>query len=832
LLIPALSGAVVGVLIVSLFAFPAVPIHRDSQGLKAPSRVPALVDPQFLPTILTSTNSTPSGEFGMGVAASGPTYAVGAPHEQQYISGLTHYGEVHLQNTANGVTGVIMGPGPGGSASQFGAAVAMTSTQIVVGAWGFASGEGAAYVYDYSLTVQGGRRVLSTTEIASFLSPNAQTASGGGKFGQSVAISGNLVVVGAPFENFSRHVNAGHAYIFNLNTGSTVMLSSPAPEAYGYFGYSVAISGNRVVVGAFGETNGASVTVGRAYVFAASSGDLLTTLVSPSPTSDDAFGKAVALSGTTAVVGADLAGPGGPYYQSGAVYEFNLATNTSMSLTSSAPVQYGYFGQSVAVDSSTIVVGAPGETSNGSGGAGNAYLFSSVSGALITSEFMAPNWPHAGYFGESVAENGSDGVIVGAPYENAGGSSQAGHAYIFHQIPLTYASPNALLPTGYVSGGLFGWAVAIDNGVTVVGAPNETGPLDELTAGNAYLMRSSTGPITQLTPEFPQSGALFGASVAVWGKLVAVGAPGQTTGGASDGAVYLYSATTGSLEAMLFSPHPTTSGRFGFSVATNGSTVVVGAPGEDGGAGTAYAFQLAHHLLTTYWSPVQLNTTQPSRDQSAGNGEFGFSVAINGSTVVVGAPGENSTDGPVAQAGNAYVFNAGSGALLYTLTSPNPQSATGPDVNWGFGRSVALASGTVVVGSPGETAFGSAQAGRAYIFAESSGALLRALTSPNPVGPGAAFGWAVAANAGIVGVTALLEPAFGVSAAGNLYLFGSGTGIAFERYNSPVPTADLNFGQSVSIGHGGTVVVGQPAEQSNDALEYGSNAGLAYQFFF
>ena len=836
LLSSALAGAVVGILVVSLFAFPADLGHPGSHRSTAPSRAPALVDPQFLPTILTSPNSTADGLFGAAVAASGTSYAIGAPHEQQYVSGLEHYGEVHLQNTANGATAIISGPGAGGSASQFGDSIAMTSTQIVVGAPGFSSGRGAAYVYDYSLPVVSGHHVFSVTEVAAFLSPNAQTTNGGSDFGVSVAISGNLVVVGAPYENFSGHVNAGHAYIFNLNTGSTVMLSSPAPETYGNFGHSVAISGNRVLVGAQGETNDLDVSVGRAYVFAASSGDLLTTLVSPSPTPVDYFGGAVALSGTTAVVGAELAGAAGPDYESGAVYEFNLATNTTLTLTSPAPMTNGYFGQAVALDASTILVGAPSETSNGSAYAGNAYLFSSTSGALITSEFMAPNWPHTGFFGTSVAENGTDGVIVGAPYETAEGDMWGGHAYIFHQIPLTLASPNPLLTTGYVSGGLFGGSVAIDNGVTVVGAPNETGPASTLTAGDAYLFHSSTGPITALVPGYEQAGARFGASVAAWGKLVAVGAPGQTGGGAADGAVYLYSLTTGLLEATLVSPNPSPSGEFGFSVATNGSTVVVGAPGENGGAGAAYAFQLAYHVLpgpirVAYWTPILLSTTHPSRDQSAGNGEFGFSVAINTTTVVVGAPGENSSYEDVTQAGNAYVFDAGNGTLVRTLSSPNPQTATSGFAGLGFGHSVAVLTGEIVVGSPAESTIVSAQAGAAYVFSETSGSLLHSLTSLNPAGPGSGFGWAVAANDGVIAVTALREPAFGVNAAGNLYLFNSGTGIAFERYNSPVPTQAMGFGYSVSVGHGGTIVVGQPAGPNRNPAVYGA-AGLAYQFFF
>lgn len=835
-LIPALAGAVVGVLVLSLFAFPPVVGHRGSAVTTAPTRAPALVDPQFLPTILTSSNITSDGLFGDAVAASGSTYAVGAPHEllSEYLH-PTRYGEVHLYDTANGARAVI--GGPTSASSQFGSALAMSSTQLVVGAYGFGDSEGAAYVYDYTLSGPKGDRVLNVTEVASFLSPNPQTADGGGEFGFSVAISGDLVAIGAPFEEVSGYTQAGHVYVFNLATGSSMMVSSPAPESYGAFGFSVAISGSRLLVGADGASNATGAVVGRAYVFAASSGDLLTTLVSPLPSEYDYFGHSVALSGTLAVVGADETGGGGPYFESGAAFEFNLATNATLTLRSPSPQTTGYFGISVAVDSNTIVVGASGEASDGSDFAGNAYLFSASSGDLISSTFQAPDWPSGGDFGSSVAENGTDGVIVGAPYANIGTTTYAGHAYIFHQIPLTLASPNPLLPSGTAAGGLFGWSVAVDNGVTVVGAPNETGPLGELTMGHAYLLTSSTGPVTLLSPTYNFAGDLFGASVAIWGKLVVVGAPGQTAGGgAHDGAVYLFSATTGALQSMLVSPHPAPSGQFGFSVATNGSSVVVGAPGENGGAGYAYVFNVAYHCIsgfcTPYWTTVLLNTSHPCRHEATGDGEFGFSVAINASTVVVGAPGENGSTHGVAGAGNVYVFDGGNGTRTLNLTTPNPQVGLAPNVQLGFGRSVAVATGTIVVGSPGETALGLVGAGHAYVFSETSGLRLHTLTSPNPSLSGTSFGWAVAVNAGVIGVTAVFEPAFGVGEAGNLYLFNPGTGTDFERYNSPVPAQFSIFGNSVSIGHGGTIVVGQPGVPNSRALSYGSNAGLAYQFFF
>ena len=107
-------------------------------------------------------------------------------------------------------------------------------------------------------------------------------------------------------------------------------------------------------------------------------------------------------------------------------------------------------------------------------------------------------------------------------------------------------------------------------------------------------------------------------------------------------------------------------------------------------------------------------------------GQFGGSVAISGTTVVVGAPGEKV--GIFGGAGNAYLFDATSGTLISALTNPNPQ--LGGD----FGHSVAISDTTVVVGAPGEKVGGNSGHGRVYLFDATTGDPISTLTSPNPLG--------------------------------------------------------------------------------------------------
>jgi hypothetical protein len=131
----------------------------------------------------------------------------------------------------------------------------------------------------------------------------------------------------------------------------------------------------------------------------------------------------------------------------------------------------------------------------------------------------------------------------------------------------------------------------------------------------------------------------------------------------------------------------------------------VGAPGASADstsavAGHAYVFDApSGNLVSTLDSP-----------STKGGGEFGWSVAISGTTVVVGAPSE--TPGTLEGAGQAYVFDATTGGLLNTLDTPTPEAFG----RFGFSVGVFFDGGTIVVGAPGETGDATAGAGRAYLF--------------------------------------------------------------------------------------------------------------------
>ncbi len=130
--------------------------------------------------------------------------------------------------------------------------------------------------------------------------------------------------------------------------------------------------------------------------------------------------------------------------------------------------------------------------------------------------------------------------------------------------------------------------------------------------------------------------------------------------------VYLINTKTGSFKTFS-TPNPAFEGLFGQSVAISESTVAIGAPAESPPAdvlqgGNAYTFEASTgNLLKTYASP-----------SPEVQGHFGWSVAISGSTLVVGAKDE--TDSLVSFAGNAYSFRTITGNLISTFSTPNPHT--------------------------------------------------------------------------------------------------------------------------------------------------------------
>jgi hypothetical protein len=406
----------------------------------------------------------------------------------------------------------------------FGLSVAISGDTIVVGASSESSNAtgingdqsnnsaihaGAAYVFSRSETTWSQQAYLKASNTVS-----------GAFFGQSVAISGNTIVVGAP--------GVGTAYVFigsgSLN-GTTwsqqALLKGSNTEPNDFFGTTVSISGDTIVVGAHWEDSNATgvngnqgnnlaPASGAAYVFTRSgtTWSQQAYLKASNTEAEDHFGISVAISGDTVVVGAyyedsNTTGVNGGQsnnsaWNAGAAYVFSrsgAAWSQQAYLKASNTGEMDWFGHTVAISGDTIVVGATGEDSNATGvngdqnnntvsGAGAAYVFSRSGAAWSQQVYLkASNTGIARHFGYPVAISGGT-IVVGAYYEDSNATGvngnqnnnlaiDSGSAYVFTFNQTTWSQQAYLKASNTGLGDHFGFSIAISGDTIVVGGLDE-----------------------------------------------------------------------------------------------------------------------------------------------------------------------------------------------------------------------------------------------------------------------------------------------------------------------------------------------------------------------
>lgn len=450
----------------------------------------------------------------------------------------------------------------------------------------------------------------------------AGNAGNSDEFGDGVAISGDTMVVGAPYEDSSTGgvnttpdeaaANSGAAYVFVRSaTGAWTQqayLKASNPGAGDLFGYSVAISGDTIVVGAFNE-------------------DSDTTEVDSVP-NDSAS-------------------------NSGAAYVFTRSGSTwtqAAYLKAENAEADDLFGLYVAVDGSTVAVGAPYEDSNTTGinttpnnlasNSGAVYVFSNPGGGWAQDAYIkASNTGASDYFGQPVSLSG-DTLAVGADGEDSGttgvnstpneATSYSGAAYVFTRTSGTWSQQAYLKASNPGADDYFGHAVAVSGDMLVVGASNEDS--------------GTTGVNSTPDEAAPDSGAAY---------------------------VFIRTGSVWQQEAYLKASNPDTSDRFARTIAFDGNTIVMGAYGEDSStsgvnstanndalnSGAAYVFQKVNAM----WAQTAyLKAGNPDIEDG-----FGFPVAVSGKTVVTGSSGEDSAitgingtpDNAGTDTGAAYVYS-------------------------------------------------------------------------------------------------------------------------------------------------------------------------------
>ncbi|MEZ5324142.1 MAG: MBG domain-containing protein [Verrucomicrobiales bacterium] len=343
---------------------------------------------------------------------------------------------------------------------QFGISVSLSGDVALVGADldnGAATGSGAAYAYRYN----------GSTWVEIKLTASDGAATDG--FGLSVSVSGNVAIVGA-YKHDSGGTDAGAAYVYRYNGTQWMQeqkLTASDAAAGHHFGQSVSISGETIIVGA-PLTN----SKGAAYLFQRSGATWIETkkLTASDASNGDLFGSAVSIEDDRALVGA----PGNDNAK-GAAYIYKKTGTTwqaEKKLVASDAANGDQFGTSASISDDVAVAGAPahGQMSTTSGA---AYVFR-YTGNTWNETKLTPN-PGEGTstdFGGAVAASG-DTVVVGASTSNA----DAGAAHIYRFNGTTWKQ-GSLIPSDAAFGDRHGSAVAVTEQRAIVGAfraDNSTG---------------------------------------------------------------------------------------------------------------------------------------------------------------------------------------------------------------------------------------------------------------------------------------------------------------------------------------------------------------------
>ena len=675
-------------------------------------------------------------------------------------------------------------------------------------------------------------------------------------FGWSVAISGDRAVVGTSGDS---------AYVYERGSDGAWSLAQKLAAGAGVtsgFGHSVSISGDRALVSHYAHA---------AYIYErGSDGDW--TMVQKLPRvdalADYNFALSAAISGDTAVVGAPTTGENGRRPGMVHVYERGpdgVWSGTRLSGDDATGDDDDYFGTSVAVSGSRLVVGAW-------NGRGAAYVYEKNPSGAWTKTRKLTGSEGGERFGWSVAvsgarvvvgslegnadayERGSDGSwtrIVGFELSEAarlngnevldvsvsgdtamigiGGSRIPGSVY-FYEIVSEAADPapapgpvarvsetvaltgdSKLTASDGAAGDLFGISVSVSGARAVVGASVNAAVSRK--SGSVYVFEKGSDGAwsqTKLTASDIAFNDAFGRSVSISGARAIAGSQGADDGGAA----YVFERGSDGAwsETRLAASDGAAGDAFGHSVSVSGTRVLVGAPRDDGGRGSAYVYERGSDGA---WSETRLAASDGAADD-----RFGISVSISGLRAMVGSQWDDDNG---SNSGSAYVFERSSdGAWSETKLVPGDGVAS----HW-FGRGVSISGDVAVAGAPGDGDNGT-RAGAAYVFERGSDGTWSEV-SKLAAGAGAAgdaFGRSVSISGSRIMVGAEETDGAGGVNSGAAYVFernSDGTWSETTRLLAEDGAAGDIFGVGVAISEG-VAFIGAVGDDD------GTGSAYAYEF--
>lgn len=383
-----------------------------------------------------------------------------------------------------------------------------------------------------------------------------------------------------------------------------------------------------------------------------------------------------------------------------------------------------YFGYSVAVHGDTAVVGAL-ATIDSDPQQGAVYVFTKSASGWADMKQVAKLTASDGMvgdkFGISVSTNG-DTVVAGAPGAMVGSNFVQGAVYVFVKPRTGWKdmTETAKLTTSDGSAyNVFGWCVSLSpDGEVIVGgistSPSQVGQVVPVFVKPASGWRNMTQTAELAASDSAGAFDNFGASVATNGRTVVVGAPGVTTNSSGaplvQGATYVFvEPTTGWADMTQTAKLTASNGGYGdylgSSVAISDNTIVSGAPGALEGAGAVYVFVKPDKGWFSKTETVELTS-------GVFGDVLGWSVAIDKDLVLAGAPQWPAYHGP----GFAYLFQKPNTGWRSTSKFNKKLSAPEGAENDYFGYSVAIGDSAAVIGAYGVAVGSNSQQGSAYVI--------------------------------------------------------------------------------------------------------------------
>jgi hypothetical protein len=398
---------------------------------------------------------------------------------------------------------------------------------------------------------------------------------------------------GAEFESlyYSGYIPNIRLTFCDNTTGIGYKVTASDGNVADYFGNSVSINGNYVVVGAY-EDDDKGLGSGSAYIFERQGNNWIQKdkLVAPDGSMFNQFGKSVSISGDYTIIGAPLM-----QTEIGSAYIFNRE-GSSWSYQKKLTTwdwdkgEGDKFGSSVAIDGDYAVVGAIGDDL----GCGAAYVFMrSGNNWVQQAKLIAEDWAFDDEFGCAVSISGNY-VIVGAYGDNF----QSGAAYVFERQGRDWTQCAKLIASDASIDDCLGYSVAISGDYVILGAYLDDDQIHD--RGSAYIFRRNGDDWIEEARLIASDGAEddhFGKSVSISQNTAIIGAPDDYITDDNKGSVYIFKRENNrwTQQAKLVASDGESEDNFGNILSIDGSYAVIGVSGDDdkgSNSGSVYIYNI------------------------------------------------------------------------------------------------------------------------------------------------------------------------------------------------------------------------------------------------